>query len=413
MIFDIAVIGGGASGLMASIHAKNNCNSVCILERNDKVGKKLLLTGDGKCNITNKNLDIKHYHSDDINSVKNVLLRFNNIDTINFFYKLGLLTISMPDGRVFPLSMQASSVLDVLRFSAIERNIIIKNGFKAKNIIKSEGLFNVISEDGEKVTAKSIIISTGGAAAPFTGSDGFGYKLAQSFGHSLVKPLPALVQLKLDYPNLKTISGVRLDVNASLYVENKLVESKLGEVLFTEYGASGPVALSFSRSVTRSLNEGKIAYINFCFLPNIGREELINIILDFANSVSNRSIFGVLTGLINKRIAAIVLKDAGIQSMEKKVSDLKKNELERIVENIQQTKMGIRGTLSFRDAQVTSGGIPMKEVNAETLESKIVKGLFFAGEILNVDGESGGYNLQWAWSSAFVAGISSAKSARR
>lgn len=406
--FDVAVVGGGASGLVAAIEAAKRCKSVCILERNDRVGKKILLTGDGRCNLTNMNLDRSFYSSDSLVKVSTVLSKFGNLDAIRYFNKLGLLTRTLPDGRVFPYSMNASSVLDVLRYSLEEEGVKIITNFKVEKIALKGRSFQVYAGGRERfVSGKAVILSTGGASFPHTGSDGSAYEIAKQFGHTVKEPVPALVQLKFDSPYVKLLAGIRTEVKGKLFLKGEKVSEKTGEVLFTNYGATGPVIMAFGKYVS-SAERGSDAYVVFDFLPGI---DALNILKDFVNSNPHRYIGKLLTGIVHSRIARAALEESNIERSEKSSGSLSCQELENLAFVLCNFKMKVKGTLPLREAQVTSGGVLMKEVDGETLESLIVRNLYFSGEILNVDGQSGGYNLQWAWSSGYVAGSSAGERA--
>lgn len=409
--FDIAVIGGGASGTVAALEAKKYANSVCIIEGTDRICKKVLISGDGRCNLTNEDLSLKYYYSDSPSTVKKVLSIFGNIDTVNYFYKLGLLTKSSNDGRIFPVTMHAFSVVDVIRFSLAESKILIKTDFKVAELRKSkEGMYVIESAKGEKILSSRVILATGGLSFPFTGSDGSGMKIVEKLGHSIIKPLPSLVQLKLDFPYLNAISGVRVIARVSIFEEEKYITEKTDEVLFTKYGASGPGVIDISRFASMGLSNRKRVKIIFNFLPQYTEDQIAKIVSDFSKINSERSVELLLSGIIHKKLANVVMKLSGIESTNIEAKQLKKSEIERIVKNITHLEIEIMGTLPISEAQVTAGGIPLAEVKPDTLESMIVKGLYFAGEVLNVDGDSGGYNLQWAWSSGYVAGKSAGKS---
>lgn len=409
--FDVAVIGGGASGTVAALEAKKYTNSVCIIEGTDRICKKLLLTGDGRCNLTNEDLSLEHYYSDSPTTVKKVLSIFGNIDTVNYFYKLGLLTKSSNGGRIFPVMMQAFSVVDVLRFSLVENGVLIKTGFKVAKMAKNKGnIFSIESTKGEKMLSSRVILATGGLSYPFTGSDGSGMKIVEKLGHSIIKPLPSLVQLKFDLPYLKAISGVRVIARVSVFEEEKFIAEKTDEVLFTKYGASGPAVIGISRFASLSLSKGRRVKIVFNFLPQYTEDQIAKIVSDFSKINNERPVELLISGIIHKKLAYAILKLSGIEYTNIGAKELKKSEIERIVKNLTHLEIEIMGTLPISEAQVTAGGIPLAEVKPDTLESVIVKGLYFAGEVLNVDGDSGGYNLQWAWSSGYVAGKSAGES---
>jgi hypothetical protein len=405
----MVIIGGGPAGIMAALSSSIRNKDVCIIEQNERIGKKLLMTGDGKCNLTNRIMSDENFHSSNRGFFKNVLEQFSNRDAISFFDKLGLLTTELDDGRVFPISLQASSVLDILRFSLEENHVQIITNFKVNSIKKIKNIFEVTDSQGNIVASQKIILACGGKAAPFTGSDGSGYVFAQSFGHKIISPLPSLVQLKFDFSQLRGLAGVRFEGEAKIYVDRVLKGAAHGEILFTNYGASGPAILKLSRTASTELQRKKNVTLKINLLPEFNKEEVEGIVRKYVNLHPNWPIWHVLIGLINKKIIPILLNDAGINDIHSTAGEISDKEFGSIINHLIEWEFEVSGTLSFKNAQVTAGGIDTKEINSITLESKIVKNLFFAGEILDVDGDSGGYNLQWAWSSGWVAGISASE----
>lgn len=400
----VIVIGGGAAGIMAAISAKDSGYDVSIIERNDRIGKKILVTGNGRCNITNENINETRYHSQNNGFFKYALNKFTKDNTIDFFSMLGLPLTTLEAGKMYPMSLQASSVLDILRLALEDRDIPVHTNSKIVKIEKANGSFKLYDSNGEIYECDKVILACGGESAPKTGSDGFGFKLGLSMGHSIVKPLPAIVQLKLAYNSLRALSGIRFDANAQIFVDNELKRSEFGEILFTDYGISGPAILQLSRIASLGIEESKNITLQIDILPNIGEDKIQEFFENHWGMLYYRSVFDSLVGIIHKKIIPVLLKEANVSNIHKQCCDLTWEEKSNILRLLKKWNFVVSGTNSFENSQVTAGGISTKEIDPKTLQSKIVPGLYFCGEILDVDGDCGGFNLQWAWSSGFLAG---------
>lgn len=408
MIFhDILVIGAGASGLMTALVAKDLGKDVAIIEATSRLGNKILTTGNGRCNISNSSISKPYtcYSSSNNDFFNYCLDNFSVDDMKNFFLSLGLPIIELEQGKLYPKSLQASSVVDLLKLAIEEHNIPIYNNCKVKNISKNKQ-FNISSNNPEMPSFKcnKLVLSCGGKSAPKTGSDGSGYTLAKNLGHSLVEPLPAIVQLKLDYPHLRGLSGIKFEGNATVYIDNKPIKSNSGEILFTDYGISGPPILQLSGLCSRALYEKKDVTISVDLMPNIEYEDLDNFIQGHLAIFSYRSIFNALIGIINKKLIPIFLKDIGIQNIHISCADLDWKYKNLIAKRLKDWRFNCIGTNGFNNAQLTNGGINTLEIDSNTLESKIIKNLYFTGEIMDVNGDCGGFNLHWAWCSGFLVG---------
>lgn len=399
----IIIVGGGAAGIMAAILCHDMGMNSAIVEGNDRVGKKILTTGNGRCNISNKYTEENRYHSENPEFFKAALKGFKVSDTINFFSSMGLPLVTLEEGKMYPMSLQASSVLDVMRFALEDRGIPVYLNSKVKSIKQSKKVFNIETANKENFQCKKLILACGGKAAPATGSDGSGFTLAKSLGHSIINPIPAIVQLKLDYKNLKALSGVKFNGIAEIYVEDKLTRREFGEILFTDYGISGPPILQLSRAASYALSKGKNVSIKVDMMYSMKSEALENFFEDHFAMFSHRSVHDAFIGIINKKIIPILLKEAGVFNIHKSCADLEYKEKKSIYNLLKNWQFKVTDTNSFGSAQVTAGGVNTREINAETMESKLVPNLYFAGEILDVDGDCGGFNLQWAWSSAYLA----------
>jgi predicted Rossmann fold flavoprotein len=400
----IIVVGGGAAGMIAAISARRLGADVTILEKNPRVGKKILATGNGRCNFTNINTDITYYHGSNPKFAYTALSNFTTEDTIRFFEKLGIAHKVEDLGKVFPMSDQASSILDVLLYELNDIGINIVCDAYVKNITPKGDRFRIELADGKVYHGDRVIIATGGKAMPSSGSDGNGYDLAVKLGHNIINVFPALVQLMLEGSFFKRIDGVKFVGTAEIIHNNKSVVKDRGDILFTNYGVSGPPILQISRKAGELLNAGKDAYLKLTIMDMMNKEDLRRFLNKRFQIGSKKPIEFSLVGLINKRLIPVVLIEAGINDIKRPVANLSVKEQERIVDILTDWRFKVRGTKGWTSAQVTAGGVDTKEINQNTMESKLVKGLFFAGEILDIDGQCGGFNLQWAWSSGFIAG---------
>jgi len=402
---EIAVIGGGASGLMAAITAKKLGKEVIILERKDRILKKVLITGNGRCNITNVNANISNYFGKNISSVENILNRFTPQDTMDFFNELGIVCNEENRGKVYPLSGQASSVVDALRFEAEKLGIKIETEFYVRKIEKDGFKFRIYSEDRKKIEAGRVIIAAGGQSYPELGSNGSGFELAKELGHSVTKLSPSIVQLKTEKYQVKGLQGIKTDVAVTAYGDNKKICTYDGELLFTDYGISGNVV--FNISFVMPLY--KDVEFEIDFMEKFDYNELYEMLKERKRILSHLTMENYFNGMINKKLGQFLSKVSGIEKLSKPVKDLNDSDIRKLCTVLKKYRVKILETTGFKNAQVTAGGVSLDEVNTETLESKIVKGLYFSGEVLDVYGECGGFNLQWAWASGHIAGENAAK----
>lgn len=398
----VAVIGGGASGLVAAIAAAKNGAEVTIYEKLNRVGKKILATGNGRCNYTNMNLSLDCYHSNNLKMAEEAMNFFDLDKTLIFFKDLGIYPYVDESGKVYPSSLQASSLLDVLRYEAKRLKVEEKTDFNVTALRKNKDKFSIIGND--TLIADRVILATGGKASPQLGSDGKGYEIARFFGHEIIEPSPALVQLKLKGKYFKRIAGIRFEGRAKAYNKDKLIREEEGEILFTDYGISGPPILQLSRKVIHDLNKGNQPYLSIDMFPDHSKLDLHEILQDRFNRIGYKTLEEGMIGFINKKLIPVVLYEAGFDDLNKLCSSLNKKEIFKIIDILKEWKFDVTGHNSWQQAQSTAGGIKLTQVNPKTLESLKVKGLYFAGEILDVDGDCGGFNLQWAWSSGYTAG---------
>lgn len=409
---DVIVTGGGASGMMAAITAARRGAKVTILEQNDRLGKKLLSTGNGKCNYTNENQDIAFYHSEQPETVKKVLAQFTLADTISFFQELGVLPL-IKKGGYYPNCEQASAVLDALRFEVERLGIRVMTNAKVQSIEPIKEGFRV-SYTSACEEGKCVILAAGSKASAIAGCDGSVYQLAQKLGHRMIEPLPALVQLRCREPFYKELHGVRMQAKIRLFTsegENmpeKLLAAETGELQLTSYGVSGIPVFQVSRFAARALHQGHQVWLIIDFLPELDCDEVLKELNRLKNRNKMRKMEELLTGMVHKKLAIVLLKRCRIRPSAL-CSQVEEEAISRLAAILKEFSTKITGTNGFREAQVCCGGIDLSQIDGERLESRKVPGLYFAGECLDVDGACGGYNLQWAWASGFAAGSHAAE----
>ena len=412
MHHDLIIVGGGASGLIAAITAKDFGIDVAIVEGTDRIGKKILTTGNGRCNISNNCIKppFINYHSSNPDFPFTALDKFSLEDTKNFFLSLGLPIVALPTGKLYPQSLQASSVVDILKMAIEDRNIPLYTNCKIKDIHSGKKFkLSTTNEEYKLFTANKVVLACGGKTAPKTGSDGSGYNLAKNVGHSITPLVPGIVQLKLDYPSLKALSGVKFDGYATLLVDNEIVKKDFGEILFTDYGISGPPILQISALASQSIFNKKKTEVVVDLLPSYSKEDLEDFLECHFALLSHRPIINALVGVIHKKIIPILLKECGITNLQMPCYELSWKEKMKLLSTLKSWKFACTGTNDFNQAQVTVGGVNTKDVHYDTLESKLVPNLYFCGEILDVHGDCGGFNLQWAWSSGYTVATSIAQ----
>ncbi|MDD6795400.1 MAG: NAD(P)/FAD-dependent oxidoreductase [Clostridiaceae bacterium] len=406
---DIIIAGGGASGLMAAIVAKDLGKDVAIIEGTDRIGKKILTTGNGRCNISNSTISLPFntYHSSNEGFYTKCLDKYSVDYTKNLFLSLGLPIVELEKGKLYPQSLQASSVVDILRFAIEEKEIPLYTDCKIDFIHKKKNFELSTSNDEYKLfTCKKLVLAMGGKSAVKTGSDGSGFKLAKSLGHSIISPVPGIVQLKLNYPYLKALSGIKFDGKVDVYVNDELIRTDTGEILFTDYGISGPPILQLSAIASRALNKKKNVELVVDMMPTKSEDDVANFIQGHLAIFSHRSICDALIGVVNKKLIPTLLKDIGITNIHIPCYELDWQDIDLLCKRLKYWRFTCTDTNGFNNAQLTCGGVDTRDVNDDTLESKIIKNLYFCGEILDVNGDCGGFNLQWAWSSGILIGNS-------
>ncbi len=402
----VLIVGAGASGLMAAISAARAGAAVTVLEHNRQAGKKLLATGNGRCNLTNADQDLTHYRGTDPGFAGKVLGKFGVHDTLRLFTELGIFTRNR-NGWLYPYSDQASAVADVLRMEAEHRRVKLALNTQIQDISREEHVFRARTE-GWTYEGEALILAAGSCAAPKTGSDGIGYGYARAFGHRVIAPLPALVQLRSKDSRLGKLSGLRMEAAICLLIDGKEAIRDRGEVQFTSYGLSGIPVFQVSRFGVRALNEKRQVQVCLNLMPVFQEAELEAFFERRIRDGAYKRADEMLAGLFPGKMGVCLLKTAGI-SGEKPAGRLTKEEKKALVCTCRNFRLEICGYNGFDQAQVCSGGVDTAQVNPETMESGLVPGLYFAGEILDIDGACGGYNLQWAWSSGWLAGRFAAK----
>ena len=392
---DVVIIGGGASGLAAAISAARLGATVTILEKNNKCGKKLLITGNGRCNFWNEDQDIVHYHSCN----KDLLAEFLDNDdyVLKFFDSLGIV-YNNKGGCYYPFSNQALTVQNILVTECQRLGVEIIYNFDVFKVEKKDCFFI-----NDKIKAKKVIVASGSKAASKTGSDGFGYNIALGFGHKITKVLPSLVQLKGDEDFFKKWSGIRVLSEVKLYENGKFIKKEFGELQLTDYGLSGICIFNLSGIVSSGLDKNFKEVVGINFMP--WTNDALGELKKLDKESFHKNISEILEGFLNYKLVDIVLKKAGIRR-DIYLSNLSKDEMERLLRSLTDFKIDVFSTNSFEKAQVCQGGVSLKEINSKTMESLKVKNLFFIGEVVDIDGDCGGYNLGWAWISGIKAGRS-------
>lgn len=402
----IGIIGAGASGLMAAIAAAKQGSNVTIIERKDRICKKILATGNGKCNFTNKSMNAFDFRSQRQGVFHDYISQFDENDTISMFQTMGMLTKDK-NGYCYPRSEQASTVLDILRLQVKNLNIVVLSQSYPVSIEKKKKNFEVVLNTNEKLYFDRIILACGSFAGEKTKDDYTGYTYAKAFGHTIIPVVPALVQVRAKGKEFKSISGVRCDANISLYINNKLITEEFGELQLTDYGISGIPVFQLSRYVSYGIYEKKKVRATIDFLPEYDLKTWLTFVSEkWHKADKNTTSEEFFQGFLNKKLNLLFLKLGEIKA-ETPISQLTFTKIEQVVTHMKCWKIEIEGTNPYENAQVCAGGVSMDEITLE-MESKLVPGLYFAGELLDVDGRCGGYNLQWAWTSGYLAGKAAA-----
>lgn len=392
----ILIIGGGASGMAAALSAaEHGENEILLLERQARLGRKLLATGNGRCNLSNLALTPENYHGEMPSFCRFALETFSVENTLDWFRSMGLLTVHEPSQRVYPLTDSANSVVDVLRLRLEQKeNVTLLTGREVTGLRQKNGVFHATTVDGECFEADRAIVCAGGLAGGKLGGTDLGYRLLASFGHTRTKLFPALVQVKTETTLVRALKGVRCQ--ARVRCGDRLA---CGEVQFTDYGISGPLIFGLARQAAT----GAAKEFEFDFLQDLSEAELEEELGRRCAQMPRLAAEHLLTGLLHNRLGRTLLRGAGV-AFETPLADVDQDQLCRVVAMVKHFSLGIQGVMGMDEAQVTAGGIRTTEFDETTMESRLCRGLYAAGEVLDIDGDCGGYNLQWAWSSGRLAG---------
>lgn len=399
----VGIIGAGASGMAAALAASENANvHVILLERQAKVGRKLMATGNGRCNLSNAHTSMEAYHGQSPEFVTSALHTYGWENSCQWFADMGLYTVTEPSGKIYPYSDQANSVVDILRLNLMRPNIEVRTGFEVQKIKHGEKGFLLIGEN-EQIPCDRLIVACGGLAGGKLGGTMWGYKLLNKLGHRTTKLRPALVQLRAQWSALASLKGVRAACHVQIFHESTLFAQSWGELQFTEYGLSGPVIFEISRDVCSVPGRW---YARLDLLPERSYDRLMDELV--RRTKTNLPTQELLTGILHNRLGRVLTQAAGI-SLNGACRDLQEEDLRSVCNAVKHFDIMLTEPMGMDNAQVTAGGVLTEQFDPETMESRIIPGLYACGEVLDIDGDCGGYNLQWAWSSGRLAGASAGK----
>ena len=407
MMFDVIVIGAGPAGMMAAGRSAEQGNKTLLLEKTDSSGKKLLLSGNSRCNITNSCESVEDFinnFSESGKFLRNAFSVFFNKELLRFFRKRGLDFKVEPSGKIFPITDKASDVLRILVKYIKDSGCYIVYRKEVSDIIKKDDFFEITTKDNSTHSAKKVILATGGLSYPQTGSTGFGFHIAKKFGHAVIKPKPGLTGIILKNNFLKEWQGVSFeDAKISVYADNKLIHDGSGEMIFTHFGISGPVMLHMSAIIYEALDSGKKVFLSIDFKPDANHHELETLFHEEFKNNPAKKISNALKEFVPARLVKRILEAAHMDP-DKKSAQISREERKVLLEKLKGFRMTVESVRPIQEAMVTCGGVSVKEIDPKTMESKIVKGLYFAGEVIDIDGRTGGYNLQAAFSTGWAAG---------
>jgi predicted Rossmann fold flavoprotein len=404
--FDVAIVGAGAAGLATAIFTRrlNSCASVVLLDGARKPGAKILVSGGGRCNVTNAHVTERDFSGGSRASIRQVLRSLPVDETIGFFGELGIPLHEEANGKLFPDSNRSRDVLDALLREAARLGVDRLDGHRVLAIARDEQAF-VLDTSGGRLDAQRVVLATGGQSLPKSGSDGAGFALARSLGHTVVPPVPALVPLLLE-PGAPlshgTLSGVSHDAEITVWVEGRVTERVTGSLLWTHFGISGPAALDVSRHWSRATAEGRVVRLTLSFCPGLTFEAADTQMVAFAAARPRATILSLLTVFVPSAVAGALL-DALAMDGTQQAGALTRDARRRLTRALVEWPLPVDGTRGYNYAEATAGGVALSEVNPRTMESRVCPGLFLVGEVLDVDGRLGGFNFQWAWASAKTA----------
>ena len=405
--YDVIVIGGGASGLMAAITAARSGAKTLILEHKDRIGKKILVTGNGKCNYTNALQGITYYRGDNPAFVLPILEQFGLSETLAFFEEIGVYP-KCKNGYYYPASEQAAAMLEVLRMEVKRLRITVCTECELYSVKKIEDGTFLAKTNQDTFCGTKVIFATGLLASPKTGSDGSAFQHIEKFGHTFVDVVPALVALQGKQSFFKALAGIRSEIFIKMFIDQKQIATETGELQLTDYGISGIPVFQLSRFATKALKKKQQVYVLLDFMPAVSEDDLKNILTKRFKNAGEKNNSECLIGMFNKKLGDVLLKESGFElsAMARNVSE---KQITELVKNVKALRVDVTGSKTFENAQVCAGGVDTRELHNDSLESKLIPGLYFAGEVIDIDGICGGYNLQWAWSSGYVAGRHAAR----
>ncbi len=395
----VAIIGAGASGMVCAITAASGNNTIKIFDKNSRAGRKILATGNGRCNISNTAITMEHYHGHHPSFVRHALKQFDRDKMDSFFRSLGLELTGVEDGRLFPMSLQASSVVDFLEFACRKKGVTFVFESEVLDITPENGGYK-LSYEGGRERFDAVVIASGSGAMPSLGSNESGYTFAQKVGHRFYDPFPVLVQLISADKQCTRASGVKVDAVLSAVIDHQTEQTIRGDLLFTNYGLSGLAILDLSRTISSALYHGRSASVRIDFLPDMPLPSLKKALTVRAKTFSSMPSSLLLNGLLHKKIVAMLFEKLHIDGSKA----LSGKPLQSLAYEIKNFEVKIADTRGPKGAEVMAGGVDCSEIDPKTMESRLHSGLFFTGEVVDIDGDRGGYNLHWAWASGYLAG---------
>ncbi|MCD8144085.1 MAG: aminoacetone oxidase family FAD-binding enzyme [Oscillospiraceae bacterium] len=399
--WDTIILGGGASGLAAAavLAQSGRGERTLVLEQAERPGKKLLATGNGRCNLYHTGLSAERFSSQSTEALSQSVQALLRAKQPVFWQKLGLLTSVQEEGRVYPACQQASAVLELLRAVAERGGVALRCGQPAASVVRRGEGFLVTTAGGEAYSARQVILATGGKAAPRLGATGDGYALAGQLGHSCTELRPGLVPVRCVNPS-RVLKGVRNRSKVSLYLGERLLLTRFGEVQFTEYGVSGIVIMDLSSH----MEPGRSYTLVLDLLPEVAAGELTRFLREKAQAHPDQKAEFLLLGVVKRQLGEVILRASRVDGKKRRLGSLTEAELSVIVQRIKSWSLRTEGTLSWEHAQVTCGGVPLEEIDPDTFQSRLVPGLYLTGELLDAAGDCGGFNLAWAFGSGILAG---------
>ncbi len=396
----IAIIGAGASGMVCAITAATNQNNhITLFDKNTKAGRKITITGNGRCNLSNRHIHSDCYYGHDRGFVGYALRQFGSREAVAFFAGLGLETVEHEDGRIFPMSLQASSVTAFLQEACTDAGVKIVLGKEITEIKRQNKGFLLLS-DGQAEDFDAVVIATGSGAMPALGSSESGYRFAGGLGHRVYEPFAVLVQLVSDDPLCKRAAGVKIQADIRIRIDRQVHDRLRGDLLFTSYGLSGLAILDLSRTASEALHNGKRVDVVVDMLPDISLSALKNILQKKAKQFIHKKPQHWLNGILHQKLVTILLLRTGLH----KSKTLHTKAIQQLAYEIKNFTFSVHATRGLKGAEVMAGGIDTAEVNPKSMMSRLQEGLYFCGEVLDIDGKRGGYNLHWAWASGYLAG---------